>query len=322
VKLNDKQTKEDRKARKQGEITPAYAGGGGTYGNAQAGFVAQDSGRTYLYYQSLSKPLNSPFHENLHVLESWTDEHETKVSIEEYVVLRGSVQDWEQAHYRGIAGHYAKRVHIELTGNGEVKIEPGAVHYMKGKSIQLDAKVTANSMIQGVKPKIKGVGHLWLEPTYNYYIKYMLDGEIMLESGWFAASQSQEIESKPKIQSMKGSVVGDAGLLHTKMTGKGWLLFRSPVPECEIQKVFLDNEKLTVDHFRSVIFYSRSLKFSAEYAGKGLFQKAFNTTKEGVFRTYTGTGEVWILPTLIIYEQMMRENALELAQLQQRPDRK
>jgi len=286
-------------SRSPADIGSPYQGG------ANAGFVNPEKGKNAsLYYQSLSKPLNSPFHENLNVLESWVDEQGTKVTVEEFVILRGALQDWQESYFRGLAGHYAKRIHIEMGEETEVRIESGSLHFMKGRSIHLDAKLTVSAGLQGtIKPRIRGLGHLWLEPTYNYYVRYPLDGDIIIEGGFFWAAQGT-IEVKAKVISAKGSVIGDSNLIHTRLSGKGWVIFQIPVPECEIQKIQLDDEKLYMDPPRSVIFRPKSVKFSAEFAGKGVFQKAFNTAGEGVFRTYVGTGEVWILPTVSIYEKL------------------
>jgi len=177
---------------------------------------------------------------------------------------------------------------------------------MVGKKIELDAKVTlSNSVQHAIRPKVRGMGHLWLEPSYDYHVRYDLDGEIVVEHHFFWACQSPCITNKIKVISLKASAVGDSVPIHTKLVGKGWVVFRIPVPECEIQKIKLHDEKLTVDHHRSVIFRSNSIKFSAEFAGKGMFQKTFNTTNEGVLRTYTGSGEVWLLPTVLAYEHAL-----------------
>lgn len=58
----------------------------------------------------------------------------------------GVYQNWIEAYYRGLAGHFVKRVHIELK-NTEIKVESGAVHLMKGQ-LELDAKMTLSTSIQ------------------------------------------------------------------------------------------------------------------------------------------------------------------------------
>jgi len=287
-------SKKDPKPLPTPMVSPSSAYGEGGH----AGLVLGDS-QVNVYLESLSKPLDSPFHENLKVLKTFTSSDGTIVTIEEYVAMRGVYQNWIEAYYRGLAGHFVKRVHIELK-NTEIKVESGAVHLMKGQ-LELDAKMTLSTSIQGsIRPKISGNGHLWMEPSYQYYAKIDIDGEIVIEQGYFWACQGSILAKAKKI-SAKASVVGESSVFHTKLTGKGWIIMRLPVPECEVQKFQLNDEKLVVDHHKSVIWRSKGVSFSAEFAGKTGFQKAMNTSGEGVFRTYKGTGEVWVMPTLIAY---------------------
>jgi len=266
------------------------------YNNNNAGFVEPSTNLTTSpYFKSLAKPLKSPFHENLNVLETWTDEAGTVVTVEEYAIRRGIGQHWTEAYHRGIAGHCVKRVHIKQNGT-HVRVESSRVmHFMKGElSFDYNVPYTA----AGRHPKLKGTGHVWFIPSYHYHIKFDLSGEVVLEHGTFLCCQGT-IEVKSKVISGKASVMGDSTPVQTKLVGTGWVVLRIPVPECEVQIVKLENEVLKVGHHHTVLLRTNSIDFSAEYAGKGI------GTSSHVLRTYKGTGLVWLMPTVVTYGDLL-----------------
>jgi len=198
---------------------------------------------------------------------------------------------------------YLKRVHIELVNNNKIKIEHGAMHYMEGK-LTLDAKITGTSLTQGVRPEIYGIGNIWMQSSYYWFVvvdlNHIIGNQIVVEHGFFWACQGT-VGIKSKRISVKGSTMGDSNLIHTKLTGSGWVILRIPCPEAGIHRVVLNNTKLSCEGQHDVIFRSNKVKYSAEFAGKGFFQKALNTSNEGILRTYTGVGEVWLMPTIEMF---------------------
>lgn len=205
-----------------------------------------------------------------------------------------------------------KQVRIILEDTA-VKIEAGALSYMKGDikirnktggvlglSKKLFAsKVTGESMF---KPVFEGIGEIFLEPTFGHYALIELeDEEIVVDDGMFYACE-EEIEVGVAMQkSVSSMVFGNKGLYQTKLKGSGIVLLEIPVPEKEILRCKLYKDTLKVDG-NIVLLRTGNVDFTVEKSGTSLIGTALNG--EGLLNVYRGTGEVWIVPTKAIYNEL------------------
>ena len=98
---------------------------------------------------------------------------------------------------------------------------------------------------------------------------------------------------------------GKETFFQTKLSGSGVVVLEIPVPETEIIKVKLINDTLKVDG-NFAILRSGNLEFTVEKSAKTLI--GTGTSGEGFLSTFRGTGEVWLLPTLIAYEELKKNN--------------
>jgi uncharacterized protein (AIM24 family) len=97
---------------------------------------------------------------------------------------------------------------------------------------------------------------------------------------------------------VSSALFGGEGLFQTKVSGKGWVVLTTPVPASEIQKITLNNEKLSVDGSFAIL-RKGNIDFKVEKSSKGLFSSKISG--EGLLQTFTGTGEVWLCPTIDYY---------------------
>ncbi|NKF07791.1 AIM24 family protein [Clostridium gasigenes] len=205
-----------------------------------------------------------------------------------------------------------KQVRIILDDTA-VKIEAGALSYMKG-NIKIKnktggvlglgkklfaSKVTGESMF---KPVFEGTGEIFLEPTFGHYALIELeDEEIVVDDGMFYACE-EEIEVGVAMQkSISSMVFGNEGLYQTKLKGSGIVLLEIPVPEKEILRCKLYKDTLKVDG-NFVLLRTGNIDFTVEKSGTSLIGTTLNG--EGLLNVYRGTGEVWIVPTKAIYNEL------------------
>ncbi len=214
---------------------------------------------------------------------------------------------------------FMKDAHIKLRqlrimlDNGSVRIETGALHFLKGNIVMENkmggvlgigkkmfaSKVTGETTF---KPVYKGTGELFLEPSFGHYALIELeDEEIVVDDGLFYACE-QGIEVGAAMQkNLSSSLFGNEGLFQTKLSGSGVAALELPVPESEIIKVKLFNDTLKVDGDFAILRSGR-LEFTVEKSSKSLLATA--TGGEGLLNVYKGTGEVWLMPTSSVYRQL------------------
>ena len=101
---------------------------------------------------------------------------------------------------------------------------------------------------------------------------------------------------------------GNEGIYQTSISGSGIVVLEIPVPESEIFKCKLFNDTLKVDGNFAVLRTS-NVKFTVEKSSSLIGSV---TNGEGLLNVYSGTGEVWLLPTMSIYQDLRLEglNAL------------
>lgn len=224
--------------------------------------------------------------------------------------------------FANAAGMNLKQVRITLQGT-DVMIEAGLLHFMKG-AITLESKVgglsgLAKKMISSAltneatfKPTYRGKGEIYLEPTFGHYLLVLLDKEEMItDKGMFVACEAGVEVGVAAQKNVSSALFGGEGFFQTRVSGTGWCVLSSTVPSSEIVRCTLNNEKLSVDG-NFAMLRKGQIEFKVEKSSKSLMGSA--TGGEGLLQTFTGTGEVWLAPTQLIYQRMKYEGLGNLLQ--------
>ncbi|GFP77790.1 AIM24 family protein [Clostridium fungisolvens] len=210
------------------------------------------------------------------------------------------------------AGIKLKQIRIILEDSA-VKLESGALSYLKG-DIELQNKVGGvlgfgkkliNSKLTGetvFKPRYEGTGEIFLEPSFGHYALLELeDEEVIVDDGvFYACEDSIEIGAAMQ-KSISSMILGNEGLFQTKISGSGIVVLEIPVPENEIFKCRLSNDTLKVDG-NFAILRTGGIEFTVEKSSKSIIGSA--TSGEGFLNVYKGTGEVWLVPTKVVYDKL------------------
>ena len=218
------------------------------------------------------------------------------------------------------SGIKLRQVRIILE-DSSVKLESGALSYMKceieiktktggvvglGKKF-LNSKLTGETMF---KPTYEGTGEIFLEPSFGHFALIELeDEEIIVDDGLFYACE-EDVEVGAAMQkSVSSMLFGNEGIYQTSISGSGIVVLEIPVPESEIFKCKLFNDTLKVDGNFAVLRTS-NIKFTVEKSSSLIGSV---TNGEGLLNVYSGTGEVWLLPTMSIYQDLRLEGLNSLA---------
>lgn len=218
------------------------------------------------------------------------------------------------------SGIKLRQVRIILE-DSSVKLESGALSYMKGE-IEIKTKTGGvvglgkkflNSKLTGetmFKPTYEGTGEIFLEPSFGHFALIELeDEEIIVDDGLFYACE-EDVEVGAAMQkSVSSMLFRNEGIYQTSISGSGIVVLEIPVPESEIFKCKLFNDTLKVDGNFAVLRTS-NIKFTVEKSSSLIGSV---TNGEGLLNVYSGTGEVWLLPTMSIYQDLRLEGLNSLA---------
>lgn len=201
-----------------------------------------------------------------------------------------------------------------LLKSASAYVENGALSYMRGNinvssntggvgglaSKFITSKLTGEHII---KPMFKGTGEILLEPSFNHYVLIELDEgeEIIVDNKLFFAAEGTVDLIAKMIKSVSGAVLGRETLFQTGLRGKGIVVLEMPVPETEIFKYKLNNDTLKVDGDFAFL-RSGSIDFTVERTTGSLFGSAISG--EGFLNVFRGTGEVWLMQTKQIYDEL------------------
>jgi len=201
-----------------------------------------------------------------------------------------------------------------ILDNSEIKIEPGKLSYYKGE-INIESKnnfvgigkrLISNIMMKetNLKPVIEGSGEVFLEAAFeNFVLLELEDEEIIIDSKAFCACENSiEIES---LRELKDPYLEEYSN-KLKLVGSGIALITIPVSHKEILKckIYRDSIKINGD---MVLLRSGSIEHEIEKLSNNLL----GDSSEGKFlNIYNGTGELWLAPTLKVYE-ILREKIEE-----------
>ena len=190
--------------------------------------------------------------------------------------------------------------------NSTIKIQNEILSYMKGDIEIKDKKIKSSSITRrllGVGEKsgkisLSGTGEVYFKPSFKYFSLIELnDEEIVVNEDIFYIC-----EDSIKINIEDGEKLLDKDKLQIKLRGSGIVILLMQVPEDEIVRCKLFNDKLIVDGEFAVL-RSGSIDVSVE---------SININHSDISETeylyvYEGIGEVWILPTLSCYEDFSED---------------
>lgn len=247
---------------------------------------------------------------------------DSRFQVLEYDDLHGAT-DMETAFGLKImkeSGVKLKQVRI-LLEDSSVKLEAGALSYMRGDiSIKvktggvfglgkkfISSKLTGEEMF---KPTYHGTGDIFLEPSFGHFALIELeDEEIIVDDGLFYACE-ETVEIGAIMQKSISSVMfGNEGLYQVKLSGRGIVVLEIPVPETEIFKCKLFNDTLKVDG-NFAILRSENIDFTVEKSSSIVGSVA---NGEGLLNVYSGTGEVWLIPTKAVYYEVKARGLSKLS---------
>ncbi len=206
----------------------------------------------------------------------------------------------------------AKQIVIYLE-NDVIKTEPGALSYMQG-NIQMVSGVNAGNLIGKMfsskmtgeniaQPEYKGTGMIVLEPSFKHFVVIDLQAneDIIVDKGMMYACQGS-VTSKPIMQkSISSAIAGGEGLFQIYIKGPGLVVLELPVPMEEVDIIQMNNDTLKVDG-NFALLRSATMNFTVERSAKSLLGSS--VSGEGLVNVYRGTGQVWLAPTIKIYENL------------------
>lgn len=157
--------------------------------------------------------------------------------------------------------------------NSFARIEPGFLYFMKGN---LENKTsTGGGILKGLGRKvlsgewlfineIHGTGQIYLEPSFGYF--FICELEIGDQGMFYASTRDLDISSTLQ-KNISAGVFGGEGLFQTQVKGSEVVVLYSPVLTNEVQKIELDNEKLSVDG-NFALLRTAEIDFKAEKSSK------------------------------------------------------
>lgn len=241
-------------------------------------------------------------------------ENDSIFQILEYEELTGTgdLNTSKSAFYLNRNGVTLKQPRIILE-NSSVRLQAGALSYMKGE-IEINEKTTgivargkkflSNKLIGDniEKPLFKGNGELFLEPTLGYFILIELeDDEIIVNDEFFYACEDCIEINVEEQDNISSKISGEDGYNELTLSGSGIVLIEIPVTESEIFRCKIYEDTLKIDG-EFMVLRSSGVEYSIEKSGTSLIGRNFDG--EGYLNVYRGTGEVWLIPTREIYNQL------------------
>jgi len=192
--------------------------------------------------------------------------------------------------------------------NAEVIVEAGAMHFMRG-DLQMEAAAPSvggflKSKLTGeraVRPRYRGTGELYLEPTFGEcHVLELRNEEWILDRGAFLACETGVELGVFSNKAMTG-LFGGEGLFQTRVKGSGKVLILAPGP---LQRLDLENDTLVVDGSFAVA-RTPDLQYQVEKAAKGIFSSWISG--EGIVNTFRGSGTVLIAPVPRRFLTLLKE---------------
>jgi uncharacterized protein (AIM24 family) len=155
---------------------------------------------------------------------------------------------------------------------------------------------------RAVKPRYRGTGVIFLEPTFGEVNLLDLRGDAwILDKGAFLACD-RSVEVGMFTNKAMSGLFGGEGFFQTQISGHGKVFYLSPGP---VQRIEMDgSETLTVDGSFAVA-RTASLEFEVAKATKGMFSSW--TSGEGIVNKFRGRGAVMIAPVPNRFRTLMTQ---------------
>lgn len=260
---------------------------------------------------SWAAPQNEPFE-----VKQTARGQSSVVEILEYSPLRGcqSLGIAQSLYFAHQQGMMLKQARVTLDRGG-CQLQGGMLQFLRGSiSIETDVKGVGGFLagaVKGlatgettVKPRYSGTGQIFLEPTFGQMVVVKLQNEEMvIADGMFYAVESTIAVQTTSMASLSAGLFGGQGFFQTALRGTGWAVLALPVPENEILRYTLNGpqDELKVDGAFGLLRRG-DISFSVEKSTKTWLGSA--ASGEGLLQTYRGTGEVWVAPTMAVYENL------------------
>lgn len=205
-----------------------------------------------------------------------------------------------------------KQVAVYLENDG-CKVEPGAMSYFQGNLEMVSGVTVANAVgrlltgaVTGEKaaqPEYKGTGMVVLEPSFQHFITLTLDpGEsIIVDKGMFYCAQASVTVKPIMNKNVSSALLGGEGIFQQELIGPGLVVLESLVPSQEIDVIEMKNDVLKVDGNFAVL-RTGNIDFTVERSAKTLVGSA--VSGEGLVNVYRGTGQIWLAPTIKVYNYL------------------
>ena len=256
-------------------------------------------------------PQNEPFE-----IKQSAQGRNSVVDILEYSPLRGcqSMAIAQSLYFAHQQGMMLRQARITLDRGG-CQLQAGMLQFLRGAiSIETDVKGVGGflagamkGVVTGetaVKPRYTGVGQIFLEPTFGQMVVAKLENEEMvIADGMFYAVESTIAVQTTSLASLSAGLFGGQGFFQTSLQGTGWVVLALPVPEQEILRYTLNgpHDELKIDGAFGLLRRG-NVTFSVEKSTKTWVGSA--VSGEGLLQTFRGAGEVWVAPTMAVYENL------------------
>ena len=265
-------------------------------------------------------------------IKAWAEEiKELKKVIEEFTSGGFKVEVLEYEKLLGLSNasmaqqiYFMEQQHIHVRqialylNNEKVTIERGAMSYFQGNIEMVSGGTLGNALgklVRGAvtgeqmaQPEYSGTGLLVLEPSFKHFLVLELaaNESIIVDDGMFYCAQGSVSVKVISQRNLSSAVAGGESFFQQQLTGPGIVILESTVPMSEVDIIDLENDTLKVDGNFAVL-RSSTLDFTVERSAKTLMGSA--VSGEGLVNVYRGTGQVWLAPTIKVYD------TLDLAQM-------
>ncbi len=251
--------------------------------------------------------------ENVKIIDTSTNKN-MKVEILEYQKLLGGKNPYnaQMMYFMEQQNMKARQAAIYLE-NDAVRVEPGAMSYFMG-NLEMVSGVTPGNLLGRMftgavtgeataQPEYRGTGMIVLEPTFKHLLTLELQAgeEIIVDKGMFFAAQGSAVVSAFMQKNLSSAALGGEGIFQTSIKGPGLVVLECAVPMCEIDIIELKNDVLKVDGSFAVL-RTAGIDFTVERSAKTLIGSA--VSGEGLVNVYRGTGQVWLAPTIKVYQEL------------------
>jgi len=262
--------------------------------------------------------------ENIKVIDT-SENMNMKVEVLEYQKLLGGMDSYsaQRLYFMEKQNMKVRQIAIYLN-NSSVQIEPGAMSYFSG-NLEMVSGVTTGNLLGRVfssvttgeaiaQPEYRGTGMIVLEPSFKHFIVLELQAgeEIVVDKGMFYAAQGGMRVSPIMQKNVSSALLGGEGIFQMAIAGPGICVLECAVPMCEVDIIELENSTLKVDGNFAVL-RTANIQFTVERSAKTLVGSA--VSGEGLVNVYRGTGQVWLAPTIKVYNTMAYSLTGNVAQM-------